>query len=274
MLVDNAVLQNLPPSFHFDTHLHRTVELLLCCEGSLAINMQGESLPVETGEYIAIFPDIPHSADVLGGRPCSILQTHFYTQALSELAAADASEDHLLFPLEISLGRRTYCRSRYTAQMEACLRGLRAELDEPARYGREMTAAYLSQLNVLLSRDLGKRMDGAAIYRDRYLVEAVRFIGEHYMEKLTVEKIASQAGVSARYLSKLFRDEMNIGIAEYLTNVRVSQAIACKRAAPAYPLTELAMDTGFSSLQHFSRVFKEKMGIPPKRYFSIRQVDL
>ena len=62
--------------------------------------------------------------------------------------------------------------------------------------------------------------------------------------------------------------------AAYLTNVRISQAIAYKYAVPACPLTDLAVDMGFSSLQHFSRVFKEKMGISPKRYFSICQAAL
>ena len=274
MLVDNAVIQKFPPSFHFDTHLHKTVELLLCCEGGLTVEAQGERLPVEAGDYIAIFPDIPHSTDVREGEPCTILQTHFYSRALSELISAEDPMSDLLFPLEISLGRQKCCRGRYTPQLEACLRGLRTELDAPLKHGQKMAEAYLTQINILLSRDLDGHADSAAVYRDRYLVSAIHFINEHYSEKLTVEAIAAHAGVSPRYLSKLFREQLNIGAAAYLTNVRISQAIAYKHAVPACPLTDLAVDMGFSSLQHFSRVFKEKMGISQKRYFSICQVAL
>lgn len=78
MLVDNAVEQDLAHGFHFDTRPHRTVELLPCCSGCLSITVQGMVVAVAEGEFIAIFPDVPHSADVLSDQPCRILQAHFH----------------------------------------------------------------------------------------------------------------------------------------------------------------------------------------------------
>ncbi len=33
-----------------------------------------------------------------------------------------------------------------------------------------------------------------------------------------------------------------------------------------YTLSEIALETGFSSLQHFSKAFKKEMGMSPKAY--------
>lgn len=78
--------------------------------------------------------------------------------------------------------------------------------------------------------------------------------------KVTVTEAAAHAGVSSRYLSKLFHEKLHIGVAEYLASVRVSQAISL---SPECSLTDLALDAGFSSLQHFSRVFREKWAYLP-----------
>ena len=113
----------------------------------------------------------------------------------------------------------------------------------------------------------------AAIYENRYLVNATTFINEHYMEKLTVNEVALTVGVSPRYLTKLFHEHLNMGVSTYITYVRISKSIDFKYLNSQYPLTDLALDMGFGSLQHFSKVFKEKMGVSPKRYFSIQTVE-
>ncbi len=136
-----------------------------------------------------------------------------------------------------------------------------------------MIQLYLWQLNMLLSRDLQGHTGASAVYENRHLVNAIHFLHSHYAEKIAVEDVASCAGVSTRYLEKLFEEHLGIGIAGYLTYIRISKAIEMKYARPDYSLTDLAMDTGFGSPQHFSQVFKKKIGVSPKRYFSIQHTN-
>lgn len=268
MGVDNAVIQDLPLGFHFGTHMHRTVEILLCLCGSVTITVQGAPQVVAPGEYLAVFPNVLHGADVPGGGPCRILQMHFHSAPPGDLAAPGA----LCFPFELALDKRKFFKGRSSPQLEACLEGVRAELTGTPVSSKEMVALYLAQLNLLLSRDLRESAASSHLYENRYLLGATLFVNEHYMEKLTVSAVAHAAGVSARYLSLLFQKQLNLGLATYITYVRISKAIDFMYANPKYPLTSLAMDMGFSSQQHFSKVFKEKMGIPPKKYFSIRPI--
>ena len=109
----------------------------------------------------------------------------------------------------------------------------------------------------------------STLYDNPHLVNAVLYINKHYMDKLSVNDVAGTVGVSSRYLTRLFCEHLDMGVSTYITYVRISKAIEFKHANPHYPLTNLALDIGFGSQQHFSKVFKEKMGVSPKKYFSI-----
>lgn len=272
MTVDNALIQDLPAGFHFDTHMHRTVEILICLSGCVTITVQGVPLVVEAGEYITVFPNVLHSADVHGELPCRILQMHFHSPPFSKALYANVPGSELGFPFELSLDKRKFFKGRSTPQLEACLSGVHTELSCLSENGKAMVSLYLAQLNLLLSRDLSASSEGRHLYENRYLLSATLFVNEHYMEKITVGDVAHAVNVSPRYLTRMFQKQLNLGVSTYITYVRISKAIDFMYANQRYPLTALALDMGFSSQQHFSKVFKEKMGVAPKKYFSIRPI--
>lgn len=273
MTVDNALIQEMPAAFHFDTHMHRTVEIMICLSGSTVITVQNVPVEIGSGEYLVVFPNVLHYADVPADAPCNILQMHFHNDFLPKASGSRPPTSELGFTFELSLDKRKFLKGCSTPQLEACLSGVRAELALPREGGDKMVEYYMRQLNILLSRDLSSRSDGGRLYENRYLVNATLYVNEHFMEKLSVGSIAAAVGVSSRYLTRLFQEQLNLGVSTYITYVRISKSIDFMFANPQYPLTELALDMGFSSQQHFSKVFKEKMGLPPKKYFSIRPIS-
>jgi len=60
-----------------------------------------------------------------------------------------------------------------------------------------------------------------------------------------------------------------MGVAAYINFVRIAKSIEPKDEHPEYPMLSLALDTGFCSQQHFSKIFKEVMGVSPSNYFSL-----
>ena len=269
-LLDNVVVQDMPAHFHFDTHMHRTAELIVCRSGSLVITIHGITRQISAGEYIVIFPDIPHATDVLSDAPCSILQTHFHSRFFIELGEHGAPAGEMAFPFELTLGKRKFFSGSSTPQLISCLEGLGGEIQGNRREAQRMIQLYLAQLNIHLSRDLSDRPDNIVVYQNRHIVGATVFINANYMQKLSVSEVSGAVGISPRYLTKLFKEHLNMGVSTYITYVRISKAIDFKYANPKYPLTDLALDMGFGSLQHFSKVFKEKMCISPSRYFAIQ----
>ena len=80
----------------------------------------------------------------------------------------------------------------------------------------------------------------------------------------TVEATAKSFGVSASYLSRVFKRYMGIGFCEYLSAARISQAK--KLLASGATVTEACYDCGFSDCSHFISVFKRQVGMTPNKY--------
>ena len=92
------------------------------------------------------------------------------------------------------------------------------------------------------------------------------YINEHFKEKLTTAIIARELGYSQRYVAEKFRSGFHIGINRYINTVRLKNALSLIRENK-YTVTECAMESGFSSLRTFYRVFTEECGCSPKEYF-------
>ncbi len=99
----------------------------------------------------------------------------------------------------------------------------------------------------------------------RVVRKAMIYLHEHYMEAISLDDTARHVGMSKEYLARCFRQEMGITLVTYLNRYRVNQAKALLEAGE-WNLTEIALETGFSSSTYFSRVFRQEVGVSPKEY--------
>ena len=268
-LLDQALIQRMPSGYHFRTHLHRTIEIFICLQGQITVAVHGLQQVVSPGEYLVIFPNIPHNSIVTSPGECSILQMHFHAAPLSDLMGQLDNLSSIPFLLELSLGKRMYFKGVSTPALQSCLEGIREESNTTRKNSADMIWLYFIQMYILLSRDLSPSPSKWLYYESPHLIKATSFISQHYMEKLYVQDIASAVGISSRYLSQLFDSFLNMGVSAYINFVRISKAIDIKYLHPECSLQELALETGFSSQQHFSKIFKEIMTVSPRQYFSL-----
>ena len=102
------------------------------------------------------------------------------------------------------------------------------------------------------------------------LVDQVQgYVVQHYAEKLTLPQIAARFYISPCYLSRLFKRTINLSLVEYINGVRV-KAAQRQLEKTRRSISEVAADTGFSTVAHFRRVFKEATGLSPSSTASIR----
>jgi AraC-like DNA-binding protein len=96
--------------------------------------------------------------------------------------------------------------------------------------------------------------------------DAVKYLRAHFAEPdLDRAKVARAINISAGYLSQNFRSITGKSFPEYLNEVRIQEA-AKLIAAGQRNMTEVALATGFSSLDHFIRQFKKIHGTTPKQF--------
>ena len=91
------------------------------------------------------------------------------------------------------------------------------------------------------------------------------YIYAHIKERITIEDLADALGVSASYLSRLFKKEMGISVSAYIRNRKIDMAKNLLRFSDD-SMIEIANRLAFSSQSHFIQQFREVVGMTPKRY--------
>lgn len=93
----------------------------------------------------------------------------------------------------------------------------------------------------------------------------LQYIHEHYMEKITLDAIASSASISNRECSRCFQRCIETSPINYLTEHRVRMATQMLLQTQDDIVT-ISENCGFSSSSYFGKVFHELMGCTPKHY--------
>ncbi|WP_459639363.1 response regulator transcription factor [Faecalimonas canis] len=94
---------------------------------------------------------------------------------------------------------------------------------------------------------------------------AMKYIDEHYNEKLTLPDVAEKTYVSQWHLSKLLNKEMKKSFSEILNDTRIKRAKKLLEDS-SLRIGDVAREVGFLDFAHFSRVFKKVEGISANEY--------
>lgn len=76
---------------------------------------------------------------------------------------------------------------------------------------------------------------------------------------------ARRAGASARTLARLFLKETRLTFGAWRQQLRLMKAL--ERLAAREPVTQIALDLGYTSPSAFIAMFRRAFGVSPKRYF-------
>jgi len=92
------------------------------------------------------------------------------------------------------------------------------------------------------------------------------WINQYYSEKICLERIAKEFNLNKYYVSHVFKEVTGYTVMQYVMECRLIQVKYLLEMKPDLSLEEIFTSTGFESAAHFSRFFKEKMGITPTSY--------
>lgn len=99
----------------------------------------------------------------------------------------------------------------------------------------------------------------------RAVRKAIAYLHSNYMQPISLEDTARHVSMSKEYLARCFRQEMGVTLVTYLNRYRVDRAKKMLEQGESN-LTEVALETGFSSSAYFSRVFRQEVGMSPTDY--------
>ena len=97
------------------------------------------------------------------------------------------------------------------------------------------------------------------------------YIYSHIKERITVEDLADVLGVSASYLSRLFKKETGDSVSTYIRRQKIEMSKNLLQYSD-YSMIEIANRLSFSSQSHFIQQFRETVGMTPKKYRDLNHV--
>ncbi|HYG88437.1 MAG TPA: AraC family transcriptional regulator [Azospirillum sp.] len=91
------------------------------------------------------------------------------------------------------------------------------------------------------------------------------YIEEHIADDVSLELLASVAGLSPYHFARCFRQDTGKPPFRYIMDRRLERA-GSLLATAKLPIADIAAQCGFSSASHFSTVFRKAFGVAPMQY--------
>ena len=146
---------------------------------------------------------------------------------------------------------------------------IRSELQSPSP---DSTMGAIYRLYGLLLQLIGT---GVKSYipkeKQLRLKPALDFISEHYdIPDISNEQLAQLCGVSTVYFRKLFQSVYGVSPIRYLHDFRMKKAKDLL-SSDFGSISQVAQSTGYSSVYHFSKMFRSYTGTSPSQYVKTAQ---
>ncbi len=226
--------------FPVPAHIHEYSELLYVCRGMMTMELDGSPMEVPAGRLVFVFPN----------------QIHAYREATAcDVWCAVFSPDHLTTFFALYGDRLP--ENPVLALEEAdkqLLEALQRADDAVTRTG-------------LLHLLFGRLAASTAFTNVRpgetgLYPRALGYIAANFRKDITLEAMARALGYHEKYLSAQLHRLTGQNFRAFLATYRVEHAKGLLRNT-GRSVADIAMESGFSSLNTFHRVFRAETGMTP-----------
>ncbi len=96
-------------------------------------------------------------------------------------------------------------------------------------------------------------------------IKILNYCKKHYLNNITVEEVAKALNISRSSVSHIFSSKLGVNFCDYINSLRLNLATTFLQE-DNYSITEVAMQSGFSTVRTFNRAFIKEYGITPSQY--------
>ena len=122
----------------------------------------------------------------------------------------------------------------------------------------------IDELFILIARQLSRQNDSRKDFPQTFL-KLEQSLRDNLSHQWTVEEMAALVGLGITAFSEKVKGYTGFSPLNYLINIRISEAIKLLKR-PEIHVTDIALDVGFYSSQHFATTFKKLTGYTPSEF--------
>ena len=149
-------------------------------------------------------------------------------------------------------------------QLALALKQSLAQQSDPF-YGESIATAltaHLIQNYTSQQKTLIDCSGGLSRYQRQIIID---YIYAHLDQSLSLACLSEVVAISPHYFATLFKQSMGLSPYQYVMQCRVERA-KCLLACPQLKISDISYQVGFHSQSHFTKVFRDRMGVTPSTY--------
>lgn len=261
------------PYFATDFHFHTECQLVYVLSGS-GTRIIGDSIErFDAGDLTFVGPNVPHvwySEPAIDKSPEAI--------SLALFINPEAVCEHLDSLIDTKELRLFFAES----ERGICLGGTKKKritaILQQMTTQKNMTllASFLQILDQLMdATDLVwlNNPNLLSVYSGRTqgrVHKLMDYIQQNYREEITLKQAASIAGLEIHSFCRYFKLLTNRTFSDFVNEVRIGFANKLLLQSDL-PVTQIALESGYSNLSYFNRCFKKINKMPPRAYQHLHQ---
>ncbi len=244
-------------------HWHNDMEILIVLKGEVLIQIEGQENRLKEDDLIIINNNYLHNTVVANSSSLPIIAGIQIDTTYFDAYIQNFSKKRFLC--------KSFLHGKYYQNTINPIRGALAKLFlEYSTYGKDAMVAIWGITSLLchfINNNIEFEMD---IHHDKScsendferLSKIMEYISTHYKEKITLDEVAELVHVNKYYLSHLFKKNTGIGFKSYINHIRLDQVMR-SILSNKISISDIANDCGFSNLNSFYKLFREKYHCSP-----------
>ncbi len=264
---NNFGFQRHKPEVMENSHWHGHIEInyLFNCSADYLIN--GRKITVPEGRMIIFWASIPHQMTAAYGDgemvniyiPLSAFLSWKLPQAfLDQLLNGEVLVANSLHPTD------EHSTLMWQHDLEQGQDHLMLQvIDEIRNRIRRMSLESYSSFHLSQYDQQGESK--SLVKSLSHIQVILRYIADHYDQKITVDDVAKHTGLHPNYAMKLFNQVMRISIKQYINKLRLQHAQALLIDTNQAVLN-IALEAGFGSISRFYDIFQREFHMSPQKF--------
>ncbi|HEY1661643.1 MAG TPA: helix-turn-helix transcriptional regulator [Verrucomicrobiae bacterium] len=238
-------------------HHHAELEVNVVTQGSGVYLLENRKYKIRRGDLLWLFPAQAH---VLIEQTLDLeMWIGVFKPQIIRRVATDANTK----VLRLADPGGEYCRrlpQRELARLEQLFAEIVASQNDAGLFNAGLNYA------LLVAWQCFERAADVSVSDVHPAVEKAARMIRFESTALNLDELAQRAGLSAHRLSRLFKQQTGVALADFRNRQRIEKFLQLYGAGQRRTMLDAALDSGFGSYAQFHRVFKRVIGHSPGHY--------
>lgn len=250
-------------------HYHPEYEILLITKG-YGTRMVGDHFePFAAGDLVLIGGNLPHAwisdPDFLQEYTNAVSESVFiqFRKSIFGTQFIDAPELQSIRTVLAKAERGIKIKGRkyeFIKQKMLTLNNLEP-LDQLLTLIKILEQIQHTSFEILASANYGQ----GGMFKSAKMTQIHNYIMQHFKDDMTVNKCATEIGMTTSSFCRFFKKHTNVTFSVYLNYLRINMAQKLLRNTQI-PIKEIGFECGYISTVYFNQRFKKMTGMSPKQF--------